>query len=184
MGPEGYKLIRNLCVPAKPRETSLKDLAALIHNHQNPRPNVISERFKFKQRKQAHGESIGAFVAALKQISLGCDFGDSLSLNLRDQIVWGLRSERIQRRLLAEVELTYDRAVQLCLSLEAAEKEARINQSSHKEGEATVNFLAKKKKSAKAVIQPACTVVESRITKLMNVNLKSTLVIYVEKKVT
>lgn len=112
------------------------ELVTLVKDHLSPKSNVISERFKFKQRKQSPTENIGAFVAALKQLSLRCEFGDNLSHNLRDQLVLDLRSKRIQRRLLTENNLTYERAEELSLSLETAEKEAEsLSQSTRKEGE-------------------------------------------------
>lgn len=147
LGTDGYKLIRNLCVPCKPREKTLIELVTLIQNHLNPKPNVISERFKFKQRKQKQDESISMFVAALKQISLNCEFGGNLNNSLRDQLVWGLRNARIQRRLLSETQLPMERAVELSLSLEAAEREAgQLSQASHNLAESSVNFLAKRGK--------------------------------------
>lgn len=91
LGTEGYKLLRNLCVPIKPRDKSLLELVDLFKKHLNPKPNLIAERFKFKERKQKQGESISTFLAVLKQMSLYCEFGDSLNHNLRDQLVWGLR---------------------------------------------------------------------------------------------
>lgn len=146
MGLDGYKLLRNLCVPAKPKNKSLTKLVTLIKYHLKPKPNVISERFKFKQRKQNLGESISTFLATLKQLSLNCEFGDNLAHNLRDQLVWGLRSERIQRRLLSETSLSYERAVELSLSLEATEKEVgSLSQSTHKEAESSISFIARKK---------------------------------------
>lgn len=87
IGQEGYKLLRNLCVPHKPKDKPLEELVTLVKNHVNPKPNIISERFKFKNRKQLPEENIGAFLASLKQISLTCEFADTLNTNIRDQLV-------------------------------------------------------------------------------------------------
>ena len=40
---------------------------------------------------------------------------------LRDRIVCGIRNDGIQQKLLAEVNLTFDRAVQLATAIERAE---------------------------------------------------------------
>lgn len=85
-----YKLLRNLCVPGKPRDRTLNDLVQLVQSHLNPKPNIIAERFKFKERKQQQNESTSMFLASLKQLSLYCEFGDNLNNTLRDQLVWGL----------------------------------------------------------------------------------------------
>lgn len=124
MGTDGYKLLRNLCVPLKPRDKSLDELMILIKKHHNPKPNMIAERFKFKKRRQRQDESISMFLASLKQMSVYCDFGETLNNNLRDQLVWSLRNGRIQRKLLSETQLTLDRTVELSLAWEVAEKDA------------------------------------------------------------
>ena len=56
-----------------------------------------------------------------------CKFGSNLSENLRDQFVCGLRSDTIRQRLFAEDDaLTYNNAVKLATSLEAAERNAAV----------------------------------------------------------
>lgn len=58
MGGEGYKLVRNLCVPQKPKEKTLEECVTLIKGHLNPKPNMIAERFKFKKRSRVQSESV------------------------------------------------------------------------------------------------------------------------------
>ena len=41
---------------------------------------------------------------------------------IRDRLVCGINNEKIQRRLLAEPELTYKKAVELSLAMESASK--------------------------------------------------------------
>ena len=40
-----------------------------------------------------------------------CNYGDKLSEMLRDRIVCGINNEAIQKKLLAEKDLTYERAI-------------------------------------------------------------------------
>ena len=49
------------------------------------------------------------YNAQLKQLSSTCDFGETLSELVRDQLVVDIRSEAIQHRLLTETALTYAR---------------------------------------------------------------------------
>jgi hypothetical protein len=49
-------------------------------------------------------------------------FGTSLDDMIRDRLVCGINNEKIQRRLLAEPELTYKKAVELSLAMESASK--------------------------------------------------------------
>lgn len=83
---------------------------------------MIVERFKFHWRVRAKEESIAFYVATLRQLSEFCDFKDSLSDMLRDRLVCGVNDERIQRRLLTEAELTFDRALHLAQAAESAQK--------------------------------------------------------------
>lgn len=157
MGGEGYKLVRNLCVLQKPNEKSLIELVTLIKGHLKPKPNMIAERFKFKKRCQQQNEKVNMFLASLKQLSLYCEFGDTLEDNLRDQLILGLNNERIQRKLLSEKQLTLDKAVDLTVAWETAEKEAQgLYSSTHGADQSTVNYVAAKGKQSNERGKPSC----------------------------
>ena len=49
---------------------------------------------------------------------------DFLSTALRDRLVCGLRSESIQRKLLTEVDLTFDKAERIDVAMELAQRNA------------------------------------------------------------
>ena len=51
-------------------------------------------------------ESVQEFVARLRQLSRDCKFESFLDEMIRDRLVCGGNSDFIQRRLLAEAELT------------------------------------------------------------------------------
>lgn len=93
-----------------------------MKNHIHPAPNVILERFKFKQCKQGHGEDIKSFMENLKKSSLHCNFGVNQSEIMRDQFVWGLYLESLQKRLLREKELTFEKAIELATMFEIANR--------------------------------------------------------------
>lgn len=44
---------------------------------------------------------------------------------LRDRLVCGVNDDRMQRRLLSEVDLTFDKAMKLCQAMESASKDVR-----------------------------------------------------------
>ena len=44
---------------------------------------------------------------------------------LRDRLVCGVEEPKIQRRLLAELDLTFDKAFELALAAEAADRNAK-----------------------------------------------------------
>jgi len=74
----------------------------------NPKTNVVTERFKFKEWRQGN-ETIIKFVAVLKKMSEICRFGTHLEDALRDQLVWGIKDQNIQKRLLSEESLNFKR---------------------------------------------------------------------------
>ena len=96
-----------------PKDEDYKTITEALKNHNHPKPIVISERFKFHKRNQKEGEKVKDYVVTLTKLSMDCDFGAFLPEALRDRLVCGLRSETIQRKLLAEEKLTYEQAVQI-----------------------------------------------------------------------
>ena len=83
------------------------------------------QRLKFNSRFREKGESIATYVAALRKLTEYCDFGDNLNNMLRDRLVCSVNDERIQRRLLSEVDLTFERAFKLAQAAESADKDTR-----------------------------------------------------------
>ena len=65
------------------------------------------------------------YVAELRRLAEHCNFGDSLNNMLRDRLVCGVSDQRVQRRLLAEAKLTFQKAYDIALAMEAAERNAR-----------------------------------------------------------
>jgi len=125
IGPKIYSLLRSLTSPALPHEKSFDELATILQSHFQPKPLLIAERFHFHRRDQAADESIAEYVAELRRLSTNCEFGDTLNDALRDRLVCGMRNTSAQKRLLAEADLTFKRALELAQGMEAAEKNAK-----------------------------------------------------------
>ena len=64
------------------------------------------------------------FVAELRRLSEYCGFQD-LEDMLRDRLVCGFRDARIQKKLLAEMGLTFKKAFETAQAVETAENQAR-----------------------------------------------------------
>ena len=90
-GAETYSLLRNLVAPAKPSEKSYNELVRVMNEHQNPKPSVIMERYKFDKSDRQPGESIPFYVTELKHLSEHCEFGVTLEDMIRDRLVCGVR---------------------------------------------------------------------------------------------
>lgn len=122
IGSQTYALLRNLVVPDKPGDTSFAELTRSLTAHFDPKPLMIAERFHSHRRVQTGGKSVAEYVAELKYQAAHCDFGERVEEALRDSLVCGLKNSNVQRKLLTEPWLTYAKAVEVVLGMEAAEK--------------------------------------------------------------
>ena len=153
VGAVTYKLIRNLTTPDGPTSRTYKDITKLVQEHYNPKPSTIVERFKFNSRNQQSGESISNYVANLRQMTEFCDFGISLEDMLRDRLVCGIHDIRIQRRLLAEPNLTFKKAMELAIALETIDRDTKDLQDQN--SQSTVNYQKELTIQKKPVITPS-----------------------------
>ena len=132
MGKTAYTLLRNLCAPVKPGDKTFAELIKLMHRHQHPQPSIIVERLKFHKRDRQPSESVAAYVSELRRLSVTCDFENNLDSSLRDRLVCGINDDGIQRRLLAEKTLDFNKAFALAQSMELAARNVQdMKQQSH-----------------------------------------------------
>ena len=88
--------------------------------------NVTMERFKFNTRNQTADETINQYVTALKLLARSCSFGVLEDELIRDWVVCGIVSERVQQRLLREQDLTLDKAMSICQTEEESHKQMKL----------------------------------------------------------
>ena len=75
-------------------------------------------------------------------MSANCNFGNHREKALRNQLVFGIESTRIQSRLLETKDLDYKKAVNIALAMELSQKEsANIH-----EQDAEVNYIQASRK--------------------------------------
>ena len=120
MGKTAYTLLRNFCAPVKPGDKTFAELIKLMRRHKHPQPSIIVERLKFHKRDRQPSESVAAYVSELGRLSVTCDFENNLDSSLRDRLVCGTNDDGIQRRLLAEKTLDFNKAFALAQSMELA----------------------------------------------------------------
>ena len=111
---------------AKLGEKSYDDLVKTLSEHHDPPPSEIMQRFKFHTLTRTSGESIAAYVAALRTLGQTCGFENSLEDMLRDRLVCGVNNDEIQRQLLGvtDTKLDFKKALKLVVSMNAASKNA------------------------------------------------------------
>ena len=124
IGSEAYEVLRNLLAPDLPQTKDSKVLTDTLKKPYSPKPLIIAERFHFYRRTQQAEESTAEFEAALRKLSLHCEFETHLEEALRDRFVCGLKNEAVQKRLLGEADHTLVRAVTTAQSMEAADRNA------------------------------------------------------------
>ena len=102
--------------------------------------------YRFYTRCQKPGEFIAKYVTDLKRLSEGCEIVD-LNLQLRDCLVVGCRDQSIQRKLLSERELSFEKALQDATAKEMANKDVEDIQKDQQSGpdEVPVNKIQEKR---------------------------------------
>ncbi|XP_043249938.1 uncharacterized protein K02A2.6-like [Colletes gigas] len=138
IGSKSFDIICDKLAPLEPYTQTYATITSHLEEFYAPTPLEIAENYRFHQRKQTEGESIHQFVAALHKLSINCNFGSYLKTALRNQFVFGLVSRRTQARLLETKELSFDKAVEIALSMELTEKDVNQIQAA---GSATVEYM-------------------------------------------
>jgi len=80
---------------------------------------------KFYNRVRAEGKTIDNYIASLWGNAKYCVYGNTFNIMLRDCLVCGINHHAIQRRLLAEKNLTFEKALEISLAVEAADKDMK-----------------------------------------------------------
>ena len=151
IGPRCYKLLASLVAPAKPGEKTLEELVAALKKHYDPQPSEILQRFRFHTRFRKQEESVANYVSILRSLAQKCNFkSGTMDEMLHDRLVCGINEDNIQRRLLSEKRLTYEKALELAHSMEAAMKSAKEIQgtSASQQGESNAVQADVKRTSA------------------------------------
>lgn len=144
IGLQNYENLVIKLSPVKPKDRTYTELVQLLESEFSPAPNEIVENYRFHLRKQRDGESINDFVAALRKLAIKCKFDTYLNTALRNQLVFGLRSQKVQARLLEEKDLTYELAIQKAKAMEMSHQGgAEIHQQ--KNNAASINYVDKKR---------------------------------------
>lgn len=141
MGTETYNVLCDHLSPEDPEAKTYEEIVTLLGQYFDPEPLEMVELWKFRQRMQREGESVAEYITALQREAKYCGFGDYLQKGLRNQLVFGLRNQRIRTRLIEEKDLTFDKAKQIALSMEASGEGAEVLNRRMQE----VNLMDRKK---------------------------------------
>ncbi|KOB67055.1 Uncharacterized protein OBRU01_18673 [Operophtera brumata] len=56
VGDNVYELMVNLCNPKKPTDLSYDALITIVREHLQPKPSIMAERYRFRQKRQETGK--------------------------------------------------------------------------------------------------------------------------------
>lgn len=105
-------------MPAKPETKSYEDLVRVLTEHFQLKLPETVQHFTFHVRTHQPRESVAAYVAELCSITEHCNFDASLQMMLRDQLVCDINDKVVQRHLLSESPLPFEKALSLVLAWE------------------------------------------------------------------
>ncbi|XP_075741709.1 uncharacterized protein LOC142792083 [Rhipicephalus microplus] len=127
IGEKAYVTLRSLLLPKTPAKTSFTEVVDVLKKHYAPKRSVVTERYRFHQRKQEPPETVADFIVELKELVATCEFGAFLTEALRDRLVAGIRTEGVRCRLLAmpDEEVTWERTCSVAMAMEAATQDTK-----------------------------------------------------------
>ena len=109
IGKDAYDLLKDLAYPDPIRNKTV-DALDLLMGHLRPVHFEATERARFHNIIRRGEEPLREFLLRLQRQASKCNFGTQLTIQLRDRIVAGVNEPEIQKRLLREPTLTYDKA--------------------------------------------------------------------------
>ena len=147
-GDATYRRIKDVFSPRSLIDIGFDDMCTAMTTHLQPQPFEIVQHFRFNTRSRQPHESIATYVTQLKRLAETCNFSNYARLNemMRDGLVCGVAIE--VATMLAEDNLTYDKAFKLLLSMETSKKEAK-NLSSNVNGGSLITQVHKLNRHAR-----------------------------------
>ena len=94
-----------------------------------PRKNVTHSRFKFFTYRQELGQSFDDYHNQMRKLSTDCELLELRESLLKDMLIIGLSDKNLQERLLRENNVSLDRTVEICRTVEITRSQANIIQN-------------------------------------------------------
>lgn len=129
IGDDVYKTLRDVCHPALPKEKTFDELCELLNKQFVKKTSVFRERCNFYNAKQQANETISAWFARVKSLSIDCKFGERFDGILLDRFISGLKPSPVLDRLCEEDEdtLTIQQALDIAVTKESSTKDKGYN---------------------------------------------------------
>jgi len=138
IGTVTYEVLEGLTFPEKPADMKISALFKTLSLHFEPKRLKIAEQYRFWKHRQGPTQSLADYISEVRKLASTCQFPQEyLQDALTTAFVLGLRDETLSRKLLAEKDLTLDKAIATAQSLQVARRKAHkmvSNTSSPSEG--------------------------------------------------
>ena len=125
VGSATFSLVKDLVAPSKIADKSYEGICSVLKEHFEPPPSKFVQRTKFEARFRKQHETLNQYIADLRKLSEHCDFGESLEERLCERLVRGINDQRIQRRLLSEVDLNLSKAMKIVQAMSLTTEAAK-----------------------------------------------------------
>lgn len=115
IGSDAYEMLHSICSPALPSNKTYKELGEIMDKHFTPPVVVFHERKIFHAAKMMETESVAAWFAKVKKLTLNCKFGTNLESFVIDKFVVELPTKIFEKICEEKETLTIDEAFKKAL---------------------------------------------------------------------
>ena len=137
IGPDTYKMLRDLCTPQMPKDKTYDELCTLLRKQFSPTTCTYRERIEFYDARQEENETINEWYARIHKLGINCDFRQQLNHVLKDKFICSMKKNTIRERLCEEKpEQTLEKLVEIALNRESTilATTGEVNILQHKRG--------------------------------------------------
>ncbi|KAB0800188.1 hypothetical protein PPYR_05928 [Photinus pyralis] len=139
VGENGFRIYNTFKFEDNERE-KIEPLIAKFENYFKPRSNISNVRYNLFTRKQHEGKPIANFITEVTTLAQQCELGDLEDSLIKTCITCGVADERMRQRLLEDDEMTLEKAITLCKSMESSHEQAvKIGTSKNE-----IHYISKK----------------------------------------
>ncbi|RVE41354.1 hypothetical protein evm_013995 [Chilo suppressalis] len=135
IGARHYNYIREKCLPDLPKDKTLTTLSKLLKEKYEPTGLDSTNKYLFHNIKQNEGESMSSMLKRIKMAASKCDFGSYTEQACVHQAIYGIKSNDVQRKLLALEKPSFEDIAKIIQREEAIDtqlKQLSLNSSVNK----------------------------------------------------
>lgn len=118
IGSKHYAILRCL-IDNRQEEKTFEQSCMLMERHNKLALNTINEYFLLNTKDKKDGQSITEYGTTVKKKFEHSNFGDKVTEYIQDQIVVGVKHEKIYEQLLSERKLSLEKNLEIAVFMES-----------------------------------------------------------------